>query len=166
MVVFNLDMRPKAWERARRSGKCTYKSGKITSIEQYIRMRARCAAGFPRSPWTGPVLLGLELSFRFPKGMSRAERARLDRCPWFDKTPDADNGTKLIADALNGLVYHDDRQIAALVVTKLYRPTDRVRVVLARLSETETPQIAATIQGVVLLGEEGVSNDLLLSNAS
>lgn len=44
------------------------------------------------------------------------------------KRPDADNVLKIVADALNGLAYHDDAQIVSATVTKLYGPEPMVRV--------------------------------------
>lgn len=42
--------------------------------------------------------------------------------------PDCDNIAKNINDALNGIVYHDDKQIACLTVNKFYSESEYVRV--------------------------------------
>ena len=39
--------------------------------------------------------------------------------------PDADNLAKLVCDALNGIVWHDDKQIVDLQVIKNYSPDPR-----------------------------------------
>ena len=44
--------------------------------------------------------------------------------------PDADNIAKNINDALNGIVYPDDKQIACLQVNKYYSMLDTVRVTI------------------------------------
>lgn len=44
--------------------------------------------------------------------------------------PDADNIAKNINDALNGIVYPDDKQIACLQVNKFYSVFDMVRVTI------------------------------------
>lgn len=45
--------------------------------------------------------------------------------------PDADNIAKNINDALNGIVYPDDKQITCLQVNKVYSMLDRVRVTIS-----------------------------------
>lgn len=44
--------------------------------------------------------------------------------------PDVDNCVKLLADALNGIVWRDDSQIVALTVTKAYGTQPRTDVVV------------------------------------
>ena len=44
------------------------------------------------------------------------------------KKPDLDNIAKSICDALNGIAYHDDKQIVELVVRKFYGSSDMVRI--------------------------------------
>ncbi len=44
------------------------------------------------------------------------------------KKPDIDNITKIILDALNKFVYHDDTQVVELVVKKYYSDAPRVNV--------------------------------------
>lgn len=46
------------------------------------------------------------------------------------KKPDADNVSKIILDALNGLAYHDDSQVVELTVKKKFALYPRVDVVL------------------------------------
>lgn len=46
------------------------------------------------------------------------------------KAPDCDNIAKIVLDALNGLAYHDDSQITALLVIKRYAEQPCVRVIL------------------------------------
>ena len=44
------------------------------------------------------------------------------------KKPDIDNIVKVVADALNGIAYADDKQIVSLVVEKYYSVRPRVEI--------------------------------------
>lgn len=46
------------------------------------------------------------------------------------KKPDLDNIAKAVLDALNGVAYHDDKQIGTLFVEKYYSTEPRVEVIL------------------------------------
>ena len=46
------------------------------------------------------------------------------------KKPDCDNIAKIVLDALNGIAYPDDSQIASLVVLKYYSEQPRVEITL------------------------------------
>jgi Holliday junction resolvase RusA-like endonuclease len=64
-----------------------------------------------------------------PKSTSKKKRQdMLDHYIWPTKKPDADNVAKIVCDALNGLAYGDDKQIAALLVLKGYAEADAVEV--------------------------------------
>ena len=49
------------------------------------------------------------------------------------KKPDADNIAKIVLDALNGVAYDDDKQVAELTVVKKYGATDKVDIVIEPL---------------------------------
>lgn len=59
--------------------------------------------------------------YEIPKSMSKKDRlAVMDGKLFPTKKPDADNIGKVVCDALNGLAYHDDKQIVDLHVMKRY----------------------------------------------
>lgn len=49
--------------------------------------------------------------------------------------PDADNLAKSVLDALSGLLFHDDKQVASLVVTKQIAAGDEQPHVVVRVLE-------------------------------
>jgi len=49
------------------------------------------------------------------------------------KKPDMDNIYKIVADALNGLAYHDDSQIVQAYVEKFYGSSPRVVIQIDKL---------------------------------
>ena len=57
--------------------------------------------------------------FPIPKSVSKKKRAALNGTA-YTKKPDCDNIVKIILDALNGIAYDDDSQVASLRVKKLY----------------------------------------------
>lgn len=66
------------------------------------------------------------------------ERARLKSDPdrvWKTTRPDAENLIKGTADALTGLVWVDDSQVAVLLVAEVYGDGDRITVQVSDLSE-------------------------------
>lgn len=73
------------------------------------------------APFDGPVQLTLTAFFSVPASWSKAKRAAaLSGAILPAKRPDLDNIVKAATDALNGIVYLDDAQICAVMISKLY----------------------------------------------
>jgi Holliday junction resolvase RusA-like endonuclease len=80
-------------------------------------------------PLTGALELHYEAIFAVPKSYSIKKReAALSGLAPFTKSPDLDNLVKIIQDAMNGIIFIDDRQITDLISSKRYGPEDGVRV--------------------------------------
>ena len=60
----------------------------------------------------GPLAVSLTMYMPHPKTGKRRH--------FHQMTPDVDNLAKIILDAMNGIVYHDDKQIVCLTVKKRY----------------------------------------------
>lgn len=71
---------------------------------------------FPNGPLTGPLLLSANFIMPRPKSMTtkRGPNARV----YSSKKPDLDNLMKSLADAMNGIAYVDDSQIATARIHK------------------------------------------------
>lgn len=68
-----------------------------------------------------PVALQIVARFLPPKSTSKKRTAlMLDGKELPLKKPDIDNIVKVVADALNGVAYHDDTQIVMVVAKKVY----------------------------------------------
>ncbi len=82
---------------------------KLAPPDSAIRIRSLsyCGAVEPNSSW--------------PK--KRAAAAK-----WRTSKPDADNLAKIVADAMNAIVFADDAQVASLIVQKTYGPLAGVTV--------------------------------------
>lgn len=86
---------------------------------------------------TGPVRLELLLVFARPKSHFRtgayAAVLRDDAPAYVSTRPDASKVTRAIEDALTGIVWRDDAQVAELAVTKVYGDPPRAEVVVELL---------------------------------
>lgn len=97
-----------------------------------------------RLPLDGPVQVDMTAAFAIPKGYSRTKRkdalAGLVRpCV----KPDADNTLKL-CDAMNGVVWGDDKQIVTATIRKLYSERPGLTIRVEPL--TRPPPLAETIR--------------------
>lgn len=78
-----------------------------------------------------PLEVHIDAYFQIPKSASKKKHGEMQRGSIRPmKKPDADNIAKSICDALNGVVYADDKQVIRLVVDKWYsdRPRAEVRI--------------------------------------
>lgn len=101
-----------------------YADEKTVTAENWVRS---CAADMaPDAPVDGPVTLDVEIGVRVPQSWPKKRQAAAlagDVVP--TSKPDIDNAVKLIADALNGVIWRDDKQIWALTVRKVYQAAPR-----------------------------------------
>jgi Holliday junction resolvase RusA-like endonuclease len=119
--------RGKGRPRFARRGKhvATYTDDATSTAEATISWHA-AQAMVGRELITGPVIAAIKLIMPAPKSWSEKKRNQaingvIRHCG----KPDLDNAAKLILDALNGVVYADDKQIHALIITKEYGAAPR-----------------------------------------
>ena len=92
----------------------------------------------PRDLLEGPVILTLRIYRQIPKSFSKTARAKAHAGELRPTTkPDVSNVLKSIEDALNGVVWVDDRQIVGLVVSKAYDDNPRVEVEIREIKEAK-----------------------------
>ena len=73
--------------------------------------------------------------FSIPKSTSKKNRQdMIDGKMLHTKRGDVDNIFKIIADALNGIAYNDDGQIAEAYIKKMYSDNPRVEVTLREIT--------------------------------
>lgn len=111
-----------------------YTPDKTASYEgktAYLAKQAMGGAG----PMTGPVALTLLAVFAYPASWSKRRiAANVIKPEWVIKKPDGDNCLKIVSDALNGVCFKDDSQVARAVVTKVYGDVPGVAVTVEALS--------------------------------
>lgn len=133
--------RPRAFVNPRTGRAAVHSSPKEQTWRKYAQDYMREAvieAGcdepmFPEGP------LRLEVVAVFPCPASRRLKRGLRPAEWRDKLPDASNVAKAVEDAANGILWMDDRQVAALLVKKVTAEQDdppRTQVVVRRLVGT------------------------------
>lgn len=115
--------------RAGGRGKVRFTPAKQRSAMGVVKLFAQQAmAG--AAPMEGPLHLSLECDFLVPASWSKKQKAAAD---YKSSKPDLDNLTKLHKDALNGICWIDDAQVASIYAIKRYRPLAQTRVVISRL---------------------------------
>ena len=62
-----------------------------------------------------PVGLKIDFLFEIPKSWSKSKK---ESAKWHTSRPDSDNLAKTVKDALNGVLYDDDSQVAWMQVSK------------------------------------------------
>lgn len=122
-VTFTIpgDAVPKGRPRMTRQGHA-FTPARTTNAEAFVRMLAtKAMAG--AAPLDGPVRITMRAITVPAASWSKKRLAAAligDERP--TKRPDLDNQVKLVTDALNGIVYHDDCQICEVHASKFYGP--------------------------------------------
>lgn len=100
----------------------------IHSWKQTVREAVQGAEPYPEG-----LPLRLWLSFKFSRPQRILNKEPEAVLPHVVK-PDCDNLAKAVQDCLNGILWHDDRQIAKLIVDKSYCRLGEVEGVLIEVS--------------------------------
>ncbi len=120
-----------------KTGKSFTKSDEKTVMnENFIKLLAQQAMVEQRFKYTnqGAYEVRICVYFEIPKSFSKKKRELIKQGELRPtRTPDWDNTGKLIGDALNGIVYNDDKEIADGHVSKFYSDVARVDVEITRL---------------------------------
>jgi len=111
-------------------------------VKQYARdiqysFYAKYPKWLPSMFFEKPLRAEIEVYKQMPQSFSKIKKQRAlagEIRPLIK--PDVDNCTKNIFDALNGIVYPDDKQIVELSVVKYYSDTDFVKVIIKDLSNS------------------------------
>lgn len=111
----------------------TFTDDTTVSYENYIKTLALEALR-GASPLEGPVALAIDIRKRPPASVSEKRRRFMLGGQMLPTTkPDIDNVAKLVMDALNGVAWHDDKQIVALQMTRRYAAEDSLYVAFREL---------------------------------
>lgn len=116
--------------RVRVGGRQFFKDAKTRGAENQIGWAAKIAmAG--SAPLTGPIQIDIIIHKIPPNYWPKAKR---EAAHYVTGKPDWDNCGKLVCDALNGIVYTDDSQIADGHVRRRYGPKDCTSVLITELT--------------------------------
>ena len=135
MREFKIPGKAQAKQRPRmgRSG-VVYTPKETLIYENYVKMcYSDYANQFGWLPYENQVRAEIEVLVAVPKSDSKTKKkAKIEGMIRPAVKPDCDNLAKSILDSLNGLAYHDDKQVVELSVKKYYAENAEVRV---RLTE-------------------------------
>ena len=98
----------------------TYTPKETASYENLVKLSYCQVAGKIKRPETDrDIALAVKIVclFEIPASWSKKKAAIAEYCT---KKPDCDNIAKIILDALNGIAFHDDSQVAILTIEKKY----------------------------------------------
>lgn len=118
-IVIPGEMRGKGRPRFSRAGGFprVYTDERTANMESWVRL---CAVEAGAKVLDGPVQLRVlvlsEVPASWPKKRRAAALAAVER----PGKPDLDNVVKLLADALNGICWRDDKQVAEVLARKIY----------------------------------------------
>jgi Holliday junction resolvase RusA-like endonuclease len=138
MINFEIPGNPVAKGRARayRRGNyiAHYTPEKTVNYENLVKMVAmQDMKG--KQLIAGPISMVISLFFQIPESWSNKKRlSALNGTVRPTVKPDLDNCCKVVADALNGVVWHDDKQVVEVVVKKFYSDRPRANVSITELS--------------------------------
>lgn len=134
--VYNLRAIGKGRPRINTYTHVAYTPKATQAYETALKARTRALmSADDKMPYQAETALRIEICafYAMPKSWSKKKRAELDGKPMMQK-PDCDNAAKAILDALNGLVYNDDKQVTELHMTKIYSTEDKI---IVKITEAE-----------------------------
>lgn len=132
IIGFEIPGTPTPKGRPRHGKGFTYTPAKTVQAEAAIARRAR---EFFTEPLVGPVHVDIVCAFKPAKSWSKKKTAEHLGEPHIQR-PDHDNLSKLVCDALNGIAYHDDSQVAKATVEKVWASTERTIISIYPIRET------------------------------
>lgn len=125
MINFFIPGKPTGKGRPRVCRNVTYTPKETKDYETLVRTCYKQKYSNKESiPAKTPVEVEIYAYFKFPKSMPKKQVKIIENGGAFTvrptKKPDADNISKIILDALNGLAYYDDNQVVTLRIDKCY----------------------------------------------
>ena len=132
--LFSIPGEPTGKARPRVYGKHAVTPEKTVLYENLVKMMAQESMAFGGRMLEGPLRIEVECLYSIPVSASKKkQREMAEGRIRPTKSPDADNCLKVVADALNGIMYKDDSQIVEALVTKNYDKSCRVIVTVGEI---------------------------------
>lgn len=134
---FEIKERAVGKERPRYSAKSgrMYTPTKTSSFEEKVRVAFKSKYNIALEPSTREFKVKITAYFKPAESLSKKKKQELiDGEFGFLHRPDADNVAKAILDALNGLAYKDDSQVANLLIFKLYGEENKILVEMEEIN--------------------------------
>lgn len=107
-----------------------YTPADTMNAEAWVRT---CALNAGATMIEGPVSLTVHVRVQIPQSWPNRKRSDALGAPTTGK-PDLDNIAKLIGDSLNGIAWSDDKQVAAVWLTRRYAETPGATVIIEAMT--------------------------------
>lgn len=101
-----------------------YADPKAKAYEQAIRDAV--ISRYRGDPLDGPLIVSIYAWIKKPKS---------SKLLYPTTKPDADNIGKAVLDSLNGILWHDDKQVCQLTIHKVYADRDAIEIEVIRMNE-------------------------------
>lgn len=101
----------------------TYTPAKTKHAEMDIKEQIQ--EQYKDAPITRPISISVLFFMPIPKSLSKKKQVALIG-ELYTKKPDIDNLIKTYLDAMNGIIYEDDKQIYAIFAKKIYSSEPKV----------------------------------------
>lgn len=131
---------PVAWARAGQNGRFKYTPKPQAIAMDMVRLAANRVMA-TKSPLTGPLHVSARFIYSWPASWSEKKR-KAAGAHWKTSRPDPDNLFKLVADALNGLVWTDDAVIASVEIQKQFGVKPFTIITIEELTEQQSEKAA------------------------
>ncbi len=138
-IKFTVPGPPKGKQRPRvcriNGQNVTYTPRQTTEYEKLVRVsyNAVSKVKFQRNK---PLEISILALFPIPRHASKKlKELMLNGEILPTKKPDVDNVIKIILDALNGVCYHDDRQVCRVYFEKMYAENPEVKILIKNIKE-------------------------------
>lgn len=136
MIKLTIKGEPIAQARPRfttRNG-CTraYNTNRVSSYKKLIQLEAK---GKVDELLEKPLHVAITVLRSVPKSFSKKKRElALKREILPTQKPDLDNYIKIILDALNGVIWEDDKQVCILTVAKFFSDNPRIELQISEMN--------------------------------
>lgn len=141
-IKFTVGGEPRGKERPRFcSNGQVYTPGKTTTYENQIKIAYYEQCGNVKFAEGSQLELFVTAYYKIPKSASKKKKAAmLSEQIRPTKKPDGDNILKVVADALNGVCYKDDKCIVKMNIEKFYSDVPRIEVTVQKVQKVETDE--------------------------
>ena len=127
-MEITIEGQPKSQKRHRTNGYRRYDP----SAKDKKTIRKQLLPIKPPKPLQGKISVIIEAHFQTPKSWSKKKQKEVEGL-YRAKNPDVDNIFKIYADAMNGYIYKDDRQIVRGQVVKYYSMEPKTVIIISEL---------------------------------
>jgi Holliday junction resolvase RusA-like endonuclease len=128
-LIFSVEGDPIGKQRPRFARGRTYTPKKTVDYEAEIADKAMVAMG-PCTPLETPIAVYIYANYKVPSSYSKQRRADCLSGVERPKVNDIDNVCKCVLDAMNNIVYLDDKQVVSLHATKRFDTIASVHVLV------------------------------------